>query len=340
MKEIRVQDAEGTVLAHDITEIVVGKRKGPLFRKGHVVTKEDIPRLLDAGKEHLFILELGEEMLHEDDAAFLLRDLCMGAHLSSTGVSEGKVELIAETDGLLKIDRARLNAVNRLGEMMIASRHGDTEVKRGDRIAGMRVIPLVIAKEKMEAAKQAARGTEPIFRILPFAHHRIGIVTTGSEILNGRIEDSFTPVLLKKLAAYDTEVLGQEKTGDDRERITAAIRRFAGEGADLVLCTGGMSVDPDDRTPAAIRDAAPDVITYGAPVLPGAMFLLAYTAEGIPVMGLPGCVMYAKRTIFDLVLPRILAGERMRAEDFSGYGEGGLCLNCEICTYPNCGFGK
>lgn len=340
MKEVRVQDAEGLVLAHDITEIVVGKRKGPAFKKGHIVTKDDIPRLLDVGKEHLYVFELDEDMLHENEAAFVLRDLCMGAHLTATEVSEGKVELVAETDGLLKIDRRRLYAINSLGEMMVASRHGDTEVKKGDKIAGMRVIPLVIEKEKMERARAVAAGEAAIFHIRPFTHKKIGIVITGSEILNGRIEDSFTPALEKKLSVFDTEVTGREKTGDDRLRIAEAIRDFAAHGADIVLCTGGMSVDPDDRTPAAIRDAAPDVITYGAPVLPGAMFMLAYTGEGIPVMGLPGCVMYAKRTIFDLVLPRILAGERMRAEDFYDYGEGGLCLNCDVCTYPNCGFGK
>ena len=340
MKEVRVQDAEGLVLAHDITEIIAGKSKGPAFKKGHVVTKEDIPHLLNIGKEHLYVFEMDAHMLHENDAAFILRDLCKGAHLTATDASEGKVELFAETDGLLKIDRKRLYAINSLGEMMVASRHGNTEVKKGDKIAGLRVIPLVIEKEKMERARTVAAGEGAIFNILPFTHKKIGIVTTGSEILNGRIEDTFTPALVKKLSVFDTEVTGQEKTGDDRERIAEAIRDFVNKGADIVLCSGGMSVDPDDRTPAAIRDAAPDVITYGAPVLPGAMFMLAYTTQGVPVMGLPGCVMYAKRTIFDLVLPRILAGERMCAEDFYDYGEGGLCLNCDICTYPNCGFGK
>ena len=340
MKEIKVEDAVGEVLAHDITEIVIGEKKGPAFKKGHIVTAEDIPHLKNIGKEHLFVFEMDESMLHENDAAFILRDLCMGENLTATDASEGKVELLALADGLLKIDRQRLYAINSLGEMMVASRHGDTEVKKGDKIAGMRVIPLVIEAEKMERARAAAAGNGAVFNILPFAHKKIGIVITGSEILNGRIEDTFTPVLLKKLSAYDTEMIGMEQTGDDRVRIADTIRAMEENGAEIILCTGGMSVDPDDRTPAAIRDAAGEVITYGAPVLPGAMFMLAYTKNGVPVMGLPGCVMYAKRTIFDLVFPRILAGERMSAEDFYGYGEGGLCLNCTPCTYPNCGFGK
>ena len=233
-------------------------------------------------------------------------------------------------------------AVNSLGEMMIASRHGDFPVKKGDKIAGTRIIPLVIEKEKMDAAEKAA-GAKPVFDILPYHHKKVGIVTTGSEIKKGLIQDTFTPVLREKLAEYPTEIIGQVMPGDDKEQITEEILSFAETGADLIVCTGGMSVDPDDRTPGGIRDTGASIVTYGAPVLPGAMLLVAYLAHKgrkIPVLGLPGCVMYAKRTVFDLILPRVMADDEIKAEEIAGLGEGGLCLNCPVCTFPNCGFGK
>lgn len=222
---------------------------------------------------------------------------------------------------------------------MIASRHGNFPVKKGDKIAGTRVIPLVIEKEKMEAAKAVAGG-KPIFEIKPFLKKKVGIVTTGNEVFYGRIQDTFTPVIKEKLSEYDVEIIGHELSDDAHENITRGIRKLLDQGADMIICTGGMSVDPDDRTPAAIRSVADSVVTYGAPVLPGAMFLLGYYKHDIPIMGLPGCVMYAKRTIFDLVLPRVMSGEILTAEDFHVLGEGGLCLSCPVCTFPNCGFGK
>ena len=345
MRLIDTKDAAGHVLCHDITQILPGKSKGPVFKKGHVVTKEDIPVLLSVGKEHLYVWEKKEGMLHEDEAAEILREICMGDSeaMKASAPSEGKIEIYAAMDGLLKIDRERLWAVNSLGEMMIATIHGDYPVRTGDKLAGTRVIPLVIEEEKMQQVKIVA-GKKPIISILPFRHIRYGLVTTGNEVASGRIKDSFGPVLKHKMAEYDTECIGQVILPDDRKKITEAILTFAEEGADLVLCSGGMSVDPDDKTPGAIKDTGAAVISYGAPVLPGAMFLLAYLSGGekktVPVLGLPGCIMYAKRTIFDLVLPRVLAGERLSAEDLSSYGEGGLCLNCETCHFPNCSFGK
>ena len=255
-------------------------------------------------------------------------------------IKEGKIELIADCDGLLKIRRDALQAVNSLGEMMIASRHGDFPVRKGEKIAGTRIIPLVIEKEKMDRAEEAA-GESPIFSILPFQNKKAGIVTTGSEVQKGLIKDTFTPVLREKLDEYACSVVGQTTPGDDRKQITEDILKFIREGADLVICSGGMSVDPDDRTPLAIKNTGARMVSYGAPVLPGAMFLLSYYGEKKrPVIGLPGCVMYAKRTIFDLVLPRIVAGEILKKADIDTLGEGGLCLNCPVCTFPNCGFGK
>lgn len=343
MKLIRTEDAVGSVLCHDITQIIPGVVKDAVFRKGHVVTEEDIPVLLSVGKEHLYVWEKQEGMLHENDAAEILRQVCQGDHMKASAPKEGKIELTAETDGLLKIDREKLNAVNAMGQMVLASRHGNFPVKKGDKIVGMRVVPLVIEEEKMNRVKEIC-GTEPIFQIRPFRKMKAGIVTTGSEVYRGRIKDKFTPVVKAKLEECGIEVLGNTLTDDDAEKTTGAVSEWIEKGADLVVCTGGMSVDPDDRTPLAIRNASDEVITYGAPVLPGAMFMLAYRKKEdggkIPILGLPGCVMYARRTIFDLVLPRIAAGETLEAEDFYTLGEGGLCLNCEVCNYPNCGFGK
>lgn len=342
MKEIRTEDAVGHILCHDITQIIKDEKKGVLFSKGHIVREEDIPLLLSVGKEHLFVWEKKEGILHENEGADILYKICAGASMHGTDVKEGKIELIADTDGVLKIRRDALLAVNSLGEMMIASRHGDFPVKKGDKLAGTRIIPLVIEKEKMDKAIEAA-GKDPIFSILPYQFKKVGIVTTGSEVKKGLIQDTFTPVLKEKLAKYPTEVIGQTTPGDDKTQITADILNFIDQGADLVICSGGMSVDPDDRTPGGIRDTGARVVTYGAPVLPGAMLLIAYyekDGKRIPILGLPGCVMYAKRTVFDLVLPRIMADDEIFAEEVAAYGEGGLCLNCKVCTFPNCGFGK
>lgn len=344
MKQIRTEDAAGHVLCHDITRIIPGVEKGPVFKKGHIVTEEDIPVLLSVGKESLYVWEKKPGILHEDEAAYILKDICMGDSetMSFSKPSEGKITISAAVDGLLKIKKDRLDAVNSLGEMMIATVHGNFPVRRGDRIAGTRIIPLVIEEEKMREAERAA-GEEPLLSILPFRHFRTGVITTGNEVAAGRISDAFGPVIRAKLSEYDTEVIGQKILPDDRAGITRAIMAFADEGADMVILTGGMSVDPDDRTPGAIKDTGARIAAYGAPVLPGAMFMLAYLErkdKEIPVLGLPGCVMYKGRTIFDLVLPRVLSGDRISASDLAAYGEGGLCLDCSVCHFPNCGFGK
>ena len=339
MKLMKTEDAVGQILCHDITQIIKGVTKDAVFRKGHVIQEEDIPVLLSVGKDTIYIWENNENMLHENDAAQILYDICKSNYMRPSDVKEGKIEVIADCDGVLKINRELLKEINSLGEMMIASRHGDFPVKKGDKIAGTRVIPLVIEKEKMERAKIIANGTS-IFKIMPYLKKKVGIVTTGNEVFYGRIQDTFTPVIVEKISEYGAEVIGHEISNDDHKNIASCIRKLLEKGADMIICTGGMSVDPDDKTPAAIREVADEIITYGAPVLPGAMFLLAYYGKEIPIMGLPGCVMYAKRTIFDLVLPRIMAGEVLTAEDFHVLGEGGLCLSCPICTFPNCGFGK
>lgn len=339
MKLVKTEDAIGHMLCHDITQIIPGVTKDAVFRKGHIVQKEDIPVLLSVGKEHLYIWENDQCMVHENDAAVVLYNLCKDSHMHGSEVKEGKIELIADCDGLLKIDREKLREINACGEMMIAARHGDFPVKRGDKIAGTRIIPLMIEKERLEQAKAVGKG-QPIFRILPIIPKNVGVITTGSEVYKGRIEDKFTPVLEAKLREYNSEIKMHEICDDNHHMITDTILKMQNCGMDIIICTGGMSVDPDDRTPLAIKKTGAHIVTYGAPVLPGAMFLLAYGKGEVPIMGLPGCVMYAKRTIFDLVLPRVLAGETILASDFVSLGEGGLCLSCEVCTFPNCGFGK
>ena len=414
MKLVKTEDAVGMVLCHDITQIIKGVTKDAVFRKGHIIREEDIPVLLNCGKENVYVLELGKPgmsgqssdnrtssdcdrivtdeeygreygrgMIHENEAASFLCDLCQGANLRRGCVKEGKLEMFAECDGLLKVNEAGVRIVNSAGQMMIASRHGNFPVKKNDKIAGTRIIPLVIEEEKLLKVREriAKLDDKPLYSILSFRHKRAAIIATGSEVQKGRIKDTFTPVIEGKLSEYDAEVVYRACPGDDHEAITEEIMSAVNEyGADMVLCTGGMSVDPDDRTPLAIRNTGADIVCYGAPVLPGAMFMLAYlkrpeTAadreEGnesaaveddcaamgnrgevcnngdasvkkarIPVMGLPGCVMFHGRTIFDLVLPRIMADDPVSSDEITALGTGGMCLNCETCTFPNCGFGK
>lgn len=350
MKLIKTVDAEGAVLCHDITQIIRGVTKDAAFRKGHVVTKEDIPVLLSVGKDQLYVWEKEEGMLHENDAAEILCSMCMGSYMERSEAKEGKIELTASCDGLLKVDNQAMKAVNSFGQLMIASRHGNFAVRKGDKLAGTRIIPLIIEEEKMNRAKAQAMeitGNHPILELKPFVHKKVGIVTTGNEVFYGRIQDTFTPVIREKLAEFDSEVIDHVVWNDDDTKVTASILKMIEAGADVVVCTGGMSVDPDDKTPLAIKNTGARIVSYGAPVLPGAMFLLAYyeVTEGdnprtVAIMGLPGCVMYAKRTIFDLVLPRVMAEDEVTGEDLAALGQGGLCLNCPVCTFPNCGFGK
>lgn len=339
MKCINTVDAVGHVLCHDITRIVKDVVKDTAFRKGHIVTAEDIPVLLSLGKDRLYVWEKDENMLHEDEAAQILCSICINDHMYATPVKEGKIELVADCDGVFRIDVDRLNAINEIDEIMIASRHTNFAVKKGDKLIGTRVIPLVIKKERMEQVCRTA-GDEPLASLTPYKIRTAGIVTTGNEVFYGRIKDTFTPVICEKLETYGIKVCGQKVCSDDKSMITKAILELKEKGVDMILCTGGMSVDPDDQTPGAIRDTGAGIVSYGAPVLPGAMFLLGYFEDGTPIMGLPGCVMYAKATVFDLVLPRIAAGIAVTKKDLAHMGNGGLCLSCRECHYPDCSFGK
>ena len=339
MKEIKVEEAVGQVLGHDITQIIPGVKKGPVFKKGHIIQKEDIPVLLSVGKEHIFVYEYNENLVHENDAAEILANLCGNENMTHSEVSEGKIELFASCDGIFIVDNEKLNLVNSLGQMMIATRSSGFLVKKGDKLAGTRIIPLVIEKDKMDKV-QSLVGDTKIMKVVPIKQKKFGLVVTGSEVFNHRIEDAFTPILINKMKTYGAEMVKHVICDDKPEMITENILKMLNDGVDLVLVTGGMSVDPDDKTPLAIRNTGAQIVSYGAPVLPGAMFLLSYMKDGRAVLGLPGCVMYARRTIFDLVIPRVLADIRVDEQFLNKLGNGGLCLNCPICTFPNCGFGK
>ena len=339
MKQIRIEDSVGCILSHDVTKIVPGEFKGRLFKKGHVIREEDIPKLLDIGKEHIYVWEPKKGQLHENDAAIRIKDLVLGQGCYiSEEIKEGKIDFFANTQGIVKINKDLLLKLNLLGEIIVSTIHNNTPVKKGEKIGATRVIPLIIDEKKILEAEKIIK--EKIISVEEIKPKKAVLITTGNEVYKGRIKDAFLPVMKEKLEYYGSEIVKQIILPDNKEMITENILKAIEEDkVDMIICTGGMSVDPDDVTPSAIKDCNGEIVTYGAPVLPGAMFLLAYY-KNIPILGVPSCAMYSKRTIFDLVLPRILADEKLSFEDTARFGNGGMCLNCEICSFPHCSFGK
>lgn len=339
MKQIKIEDSIGCILSHDVTKIVPGKFKGRLFKKGHVIKEEDIEKLLDIGKEHIYVWEPKEGQLHENDAAKRIKDLVLGKGCYiSEEIKEGKIDFFANTQGIVKINKELLLKLNLLGEIIVSTIHNNTPVKKGEKIGATRVIPLIIDEKKIIEAENIIN--EKIISVEEIKPKKAVLITTGNEVYKGRIKDAFLPVMKEKLGYYGSEIIKQVILPDNKEMITENILKAIEEDkVDMVICTGGMSVDPDDVTPSAIKDCNGEIVTYGAPVLPGAMFLLAYY-KNIPILGVPSCAMYSKRTIFDLVLPRVLVDEKLSFEDIAKYGNGGMCLNCEICSFPHCSFGK
>ena len=339
MKQIRIEDSVGCILSHDVTKIVPGEFKGRLFKKGHVIREEDIPKLLDIGKEHIYVWEPKKGQLHENDAAIRIKDLVLGQGCYiSEEIKECKIDFFANTQGIVKINKDLLLKLNLLGEIIVSTIHNNTPVKKGEKIGATRVIPLIIDEKKILEAEKIIK--EKIISVEEIKPKKAVLITTGNEVYKGRIKDAFLPVMKEKLEYYGSEIVKQIILPDNKEMITENILKAIEEDkVDMIICTGGMSVDPDDVTPSAIKDCNGEIVTYGAPVLPGAMFLLAYY-KNIPILGVPSCAMYSKRTIFDLVLPRILADEKLSFEDIARFGNGGMCLNCEICSFPHCSFGK
>jgi molybdenum cofactor synthesis domain-containing protein len=360
-RTIPVEEAIGAVLAHDVTEIRKDEFKGRAFKKGHVIQRDDIPRFKQIGKDHLFVLNIAHDEMHEDDAAYALAEALMGEGVvMQGGPKEGKITLIADRDGLLKIEEDALLRFNMLGEVLCSTLHNNTMVKKGGVIAGTKAVPLAVKRSTIEEAVSIAgqvrtAGVSGVISVREMRKPRAGVVITGREVYEGRIKDSFAPVIAKKIEELGGEIVGTYYAPDDKDFIRQRIEELVSAGADLLIVTGGMSVDPDDVTRFAIRDLGAVDVVYGSPVLPGAMMLVGYVdrvrsennsnrktqnSELIPILGIPACGMYHKTTVIDLLLPRILAGEKIGRRELAELGHGGMCLNCKECGYPVCPFGK
>ena len=338
IKSVPVEEAVGKILLHDITQIVPDIFKGPAFRKGHVIQTEDVEQLLNLGKQHIFVATLNGE-LHENEAAERIANAALGNGISLSSPKEGKVGFTALAQGLLKINVKGLTELNSIQDVIFASLHTDQPVAKDQELAGTRVIPLSIDENRIIEAEKVCEQYYPMIDIKPFAKLSVGMVVTGSEVYSGRIRDGFGPVVQKKFEELGSKILRKEIVSDELEMTVSAIQDLIRDGAEMIAVTGGMSVDPDDLTPAAIRAAGGKVVSYGAPVLPGAMFMLAYI-DDIPVIGLPGCVMYHRASIFDLIVPKLLAGETVSKTDIVEMGHGGFCSSCKTCRFPSCSFGK
>lgn len=338
MTEIPVQQAVGRVLFHDITRIVPGEFHGRAFKKGHIIAPDDIDKLLKLGKDNIYVLNLEEGFIHEDAAALRIAKAALGRGIQMMPPSEGKVRLMTTKAGLLKINVTALNRINAIEEIVFATSHSNRQVAAKKLVAGTRIIPLYTEESKIAAVEQICRECAPVIEVVPFKKLKVGVVTTGNEVYHGRIEDKFGPVMMAKINDLGSSVLRQILVPDSIPLTVQAIHDLLGEGADMIVLTGGMSVDPDDRTPASIRAAGGQEVTYGSPTFPGSMFMLAYIGD-IPVVGVPGCAMYNKATVFDLLVPRIMAGDRLTKGDITVLGHGGLCLSCSDCRFPQCGFG-
>lgn len=337
MKKVKVQDAIGMTLCHDITAMVDGF-KGAAFKRGHVITQEDIPKLLDIGKQHVFIWEENAGEIHEEDAARRLSQMTTvnGAHYGS--ISEGKVQLLADQDGMFRVDKALLAAVNRIGDITITTLPDHYPVKAGDRLASMRIVPLV-TEERQIAEAEALCADKQLYDLRPFKPLKVGIIITGSEIYHGRIKDKFERVARAKLAHYPAEILGVHVCDDELDMIVGAGRTLLAEGAELLIFSGGMSVDPDDLTPSAIREMGAEIVSYGVPSQPGNMTLVAYLDQAA-LLGVPGAAISRPTTMFDVLLPQIFCGDPLTKDDLIRLGEGGLCQMCDNCHFPNCTFGR
>lgn len=339
MRKIPIAEAVGLTLCHDITQIIPGQVKKRAFKRGHVISADDIPVLLSLGKEHIFCWEDYEGLIHEDEAALTLAKAAAGEGLKWADPNQGKVNIVAGIDGLLKVRVDALDQINDIDGIILASLHNNRVIKRGTVVAGTRIIPLAIESEKLDRAQEVCAGYGPLISIKPFRPLRVGIVTTGNEVYKGRIKDGFCSVINQKISDFGASLLRQVIVPDDPDVISGEIARLIADGAELIFVTGGMSVDPDDVTPAGIRRSGAREVFYGAPVLPGSMLMLAYHGE-IPVCGIPGCVMFNRITSLDLILPHLFAGERLNRSWAVRLGHGGLCQECPECHYPDCAFGK
>ncbi|MCL2391860.1 MAG: molybdopterin-binding protein [Oscillospiraceae bacterium] len=339
MKKIRIEDAVGQTLCHDMTGIS-GAKKGVVFSRGHVICQTDIPQLLDIGKSHVFVWDADENEVHESDAALSVAEATCGfgvRHDETT--AEGKVLIYSEHPGLFRVNSEALQAINSVGDYTIACLPGMIDVPDAAKLGGIRIVPLVTKREHVDAALRIAEKNHPIFEVLQYKKLKCGVIITGSEVFYGRIEDRFESVMRSKLEKYGAEILGVSKCPDELEKILDAIDTFKEQGAELILLTGGMSVDPDDLTPSAIRASGANVVTHGMPMQPGNMLMLAYLDNTV-LIGVPSASMHSIVTSLDVFLPRIFAGIEINPDDFCGLGEGGFCSGCTVCNFPRCYFGR
>lgn len=338
MKSVKVEDAVGMVLAHDLTKIVPGVFKGAAFKKGHIIRQEDLEELKNAGKYNVFVVSLEDDQVHENEAAFRVAIAAAGGQVVSEPL-EGKANIKAAVHGLLKVDTQALLEVNRLGEIALVSLHDNTVVEKGRSIAAAKIIPLTIKAESIEKAESICRQKSPVIDVKPFFPLKTGIIITGSEVYHGRIIDKFGDILKDKVSFYGGEPMELMYAPDDADFIGSLIMKAVEQGADIVLVSGGMAVDADDVTPEAIKNMASEVVAYGMPLLPGSMCMIAYRGR-VPVVGIPACAMYHKTTVLDIIYPRLLTKEQVTKDDVIKLAHGGLCLNCEVCRYPVCPLGK
>ncbi len=337
MKKLKIEDAIGKTLCHDISAMRDGF-KGAAFKRGHVITKEDIPAFLDLGKHTVFVWEDHAGEVHEEDAALRMAAMAPveGAHY--TAPSEGKVLLIADTRGMFRVDTALQKEINSIGDITISSLPDHYPVEPGARLASMRIVPLVTREEQILKAEELCKGRK-LLDLRPYNHLKVGVIITGSEVYSGRIKDKFEPVVREKLSQYPCDILGITLCDDDVDMITAASRQFIDQGADLLIYSGGMSVDPDDVTPTAISSLGADIVKYGLPAQPGNMTLVAYLGN-IALLGVPGAAISLPTTMFDVLLPQVFCGDKLTRNDLINLAEGGLCQLCQNCHFPNCTFGR
>ncbi len=331
-----MQDAIGLILAHDVTEIIPQQKKGVAFKRGKVIEPQDVERLMDLGKNYVYVAEGGEEDVHEDEAARRIAEAVMDSHMVLTPTKEGRINLVSTVTGLVSVNPKKLYALNSVEHVVFTTVPDRYPVRAGDMIAATRILPLYVAETTLQKAERI--GREGVMKILPFKPMKGGLVVTGTEVFNGRIKDG-SPIVEERLRNYGLELVGKEFAPDDVSAIRDAILRLLQKGADVVITTGGLSVDPDDVTKEGVAATGAKIEVYGAPVFPGAMFLVS-RRKGRYILGVPACVYYSKNTILDIILPWVLAGLRVTKSDILKLGHGGLCMACEECHYPNCFFGK
>jgi molybdenum cofactor synthesis domain-containing protein len=339
MKKIKTEDAVGSVLGHDVTQIIPGKYKGPRFKRGHRIRKEDISEFLKMGKEHLYVMDLKPGMLHEDEAATRLGRAFAGRNLEIRGPSEGKVTFHSKINGVLEINLSLLNRINLSTNMILSTIHRHAPCVPGMAVGATRIISLTAPEKQIQRVETRGKKDGPVLEILPYRNLNVGVVVTGNEIYRGRIRDQFDDRVGQKILRFGSRIVNKEIVPDDVHQISQALLKHQKDSVDLILVTGGLSVDPDDVTRAGIKKAGTRMIFYGTPVLPGAMFLYGMLGQK-PVLGLPACVFYHHATLFDIIFPRVLAGEVLTREEISLLGHGGFCQNCKACHFPVCPFGK